>query len=119
MIRLKQLIEKSIGRVSRKINVTIELDKTVHAGKQQFRHEEEITDKEILAVAQRAIESVTRDLLADDISIGDYVLIRDSKTLLNLVGILHDKNNILELTIITVMKKRGFRPKPGTKVVDI
>lgn len=112
-------MEKSIGKVSRKINVTIELDKTVHAGQRQFRHAEEITDKEILAVAQRAIEPISRELIGDNINVGDYILIRDSRTKLNLVGILKEKGDILELTIITVMKKVGFKPKPGTKVVDI
>jgi len=119
MIRLKPLIEKNIGKVSRKINVTIELDKTIHAGDQQFRHEEEITDKQILAVAQRSIEPITRDLVANDIDVGDYILVKDTKTNLNLVGVLKEKNDVLEFTIITVMKKQNFKPKAGTKLVTI
>ena len=120
MINLKKLLlEKSIGKVSRKINVTIELDKTRHAGERQFRHDTEIQDKEILAVAQRSIEPLTRELLGDDIRVGDVILIRDSRTKLNLVGKLKEKGDTLELVIITVMRKAGFKPKSGTKVLDI
>ena len=119
MIKLKPLIEKTIGKVSRKINITIELDKTKHAGERQFRDGKEITDTEILAVAQRAIEPISRDLLADDINIGDYILIKDTKTNLNLVGVLKEKNDILEFIIVTVMKKQNFKPKAGTKSITI
>lgn len=119
MIKLVDLLEKTIGKVSRKINVTIELDKTKHAGERQLRHDTEITDKDILAVAQRAIEPLSRDLLGDDIFIGDYVVVRDSRTNLNLVGMIREKGDILEFVIITVMRKPNFRPKSGTKVLDI
>lgn len=119
MIKLKSLLEDKIGKVSRKINVTLELDNTPHGDFRRFRHNEQITDKEILAVAQRAVELIGRGLLNNELNIGDYIIVRDSRTKLNIVGGLTAKGDVLEFVVVTVMRKDNFKPKAGTKIIDV
>ena len=111
--------ERKIGNLSRNIKITISLDSTKHSDLRRFRHSTEITDNDILSVAEKAIEPLTRDLIDNSIDVGDQIAIRDSKTNLNLVAQLNEKNNVIEMRVITVMIKKNFRPKTGTKVIDL
>jgi len=120
---LKPINENTIGKVSKKIDVTIELDKTAHAGERQTRHgeseEQVITNAQILDVAQRAIEPIHQRIMSDKINVGDKICVKDRKTSLNVVGELIDQQTQLEFKIITVMRKANFNASSGTKVVKI
>lgn len=114
------LIEDIIGKVSQKINVVLQLDKTKHAGERQYRHDDRyISDAEIKLAAEKAIPMLSRYLLFNRLDIGDNILIYDKRSDLNLIGKLQAGKGVLELIIITVMVKRDFKPKPGTKRVEI
>jgi hypothetical protein len=118
-IKMKSLIEKTIGKVSQKINVVIQLDKTKHASQRQQRHEKEITDTEIKYLAEKAIKRIGYMLMMDEIDINDKVIIQDTKTDLNLVGAIKRQGDMLDLVIITVMREKNFRNPHGTKVIKI
>lgn len=114
------LIEDIIGKVSQKINVVLQLDKTKHAGERQYRHEDRyISDAEIKIAAEKAIPIIAKYLLFNRMDVGDSILIYDKRSDLNLIGKLQSGKGILELIIITVMIKRDFKSKPGTKRVEI
>jgi hypothetical protein len=51
--------------------------------------------------------------MLDKISIGDEICIQTNAGL-NVVGAIKQSGTDLLLRVITVMKKQGFRPKPGT-----
>ena len=119
MIKLKKLVEKTIGKVSQKINVVIQLDKTKHASDRQSRHEKEITDTEIKYTAEKAIKKIGHMLMMDEIDINDKILIQDTKSDLNLVGAIKRQGDMLDLVIITVMREKNFRNTQGTKTIKI
>ena len=59
-------------------------------------------------------------MVFDKIDLGEYVLIKDKYKNLNVVVKLEQsKNNIIDVVVITVMKKENFVAKTGTKVVEI
>jgi len=119
MIKLKRLIEDTIGKVSQKINVVIQLDKTKHAAERQQRHEKYITDTEIKFLAEKAIKKIGQMLMMDEIDINDQLIIQDTKTDLNLVGQIKRQGDMLDFVIITVMIEKNFRNIKGTKVIKI
>ena len=119
MIKLKKLVEKTIGKVSQKINVVIQLDKTKHASDRQSRHEKEITDTEIKYTEEMAIKKIVHMLMMDEIDINDKILIQDTKSDLNLVGAIKRQGDMLDLVIITVMREKNFRNTQGTKTIKI
>jgi len=119
MINLKSLIEKTIGRISQKINVVIQLEKTKHAADRQSRHDKEITDTEIKYTAEKAIKKLGQMLMMDEIDINDKILIQDTKSDLNLVGAIKRQGDMLDLVIITVMREKNFRNTQGTKTIKI
>lgn len=117
MIKLKNLLtEKKIGTLSNNIKVIISLDKTVHAGEQQYRHSDTvIRERDILDTVEKGIKHIAKSLMFDEIDIGDSIHIHDTKTDLNVVGALSDAGrDIIELDIITVMIKKNFKPYSGT-----
>ena len=119
MIKLKKLVEKTIGKVSQKLNIVIQLDKTKHAAERQQRHEKEITDTEIKYTAEKAIKKIGQLLMMDEIDINDKIIIQDTKTDLNLVGAIKRQGDMLDLVIITVMREKNFKNPHGTKVIKI
>ena len=121
MKRLSQiLLEDIIGKVAQKINVVFQLDKTKHAGERQSRHDDRyITDTEMKMAAEKALPMLSKYLLFNRLDVGDHVLIHDKRSDLNMVGVLQESHGMLELRIITVMVKKNFKPKPGTKTVEI
>ena len=119
MIKLTSLLEKTIGKVSQKINVVIQLDKTKHAAERQQRHDKEITDTEIKYLAEKAIKTIGKMLMMDELDVNERVIIKDKNTDLHLVGVFKAKGDMLDLVIITVMREKNFRNPKGTKIVEI
>jgi hypothetical protein len=115
MAELAGIYEAIIGTAVADIKVVIDIDKSNHAGERQSRHGEDnpITDEEIFTLTKRAIPTISKLLMLDKISIGDEICIQTNAGL-NVVGAIKQSGTDLLLRVITVMKKQGFRPKPGT-----
>lgn len=114
------ILEKVIGTVSDSIKVVIKLEKTAHAGERQERHYGEyIGEDEIKKTANGAVKAISGRLIFNKLDVGDFVHIHNTKTNLNLVGKLEAEGNVINLIIITVMKKKNFFAKPGTKTIRI
>ncbi len=119
---LSFLTEKPVGSFSSEIEIVVNVDKTRHAGERQTRHDERITDDEIMATAKKGVDEIKRRMLLDQIDIDDEIVIRDHKTDLNVVCTmdpLDRQGSRFELTVITVMRKKDFKPKSGSKTVDV
>ncbi len=102
------------------INVKIDVDKTFHAGERQFRHVNPISDKEIIDIVGLALPEIANELIFDEINMGSYVLIKQLSTDINIVGALHaGYNDEIDFVVITVMRKKDFMPKSGTKVIEV
>ena len=110
------LAERNIGKLQKNITIKVEIDSTVHSDERKFRHDDkQITDSDIIRTADKAIPEITDQLLFDKIDIGDAIHIKDSKTDLNLIAQLQGSGSKIKLVIITVMIKKNFVPKKGTK----
>lgn len=115
------LTEEPVGSFTSEIEVVVNVDKTRHAGERQGRHDDRITDEEILETAEKGLDEIKRRMLLDEIDIDDEIVIRDHSTNLNVVGTLDPQDRQgrrFEFTVITVMRKESFQPKSGSKVVD-
>ena len=120
VIKLKGLVENTIAKVSKDINVKIDIDKTIHAGERQYRHEEPISDKQIIDIVALALPDIANELIFDDIHMGEYILIKQFLTDINVVGALHPGNNDeIDFVVVTVMRKKDFMPKKGTHVIEV
>jgi len=120
LYKIKKLVENTIAKVSKNINVKIDIDKTIHAGERQFRHENPITDKEIIDIVSIALPEIANQLMFDEIDMGSYVLVKQLATDINIVGALHPgTNDEIDFVVVTVMRKKDFIPKRGTKVIEI
>ena len=120
VIKLKSLVENTIAKVSKDINVKIDIDKTFHAGERQYRHENPISDKDIIDIVGLALPEIANKLIFDEIQMGAYVLIRQLSTNTNIVGALHTGNNEeIDFIVVTVMRKKDFVPKNGTHVIEV
>lgn len=113
--------ERILSNLVYKPNMKIVIDATFHSDDRKFRHNDvEIPDKEIIAVCMKAIPDLIRDLVNDSLTMRDEMVIRDSKSKLNVVCQLRGGPDLknLKLVVITVMIKENFKPKVGTKVYD-
>ena len=116
----KQLRERQIGTFAEDIRIYIDVSKTRHAKRWQDRRDTKITDDEIVATAETAGDEIMQSILEGHLDPNDEVLIRDNTYDLNLVcKLVKESDNEFTLKVITVMIKKNFRPKSGTKVVDI
>lgn len=116
-----KLMDAVIGTVSDKVTISVQINKTKHAGDRQSRHDHtQITEKDILNVADKAIPDISKALLFDKIDVGDYVHVKDKKSALNLIGILQEKSSFnLMFVIMTVMIKPNFVAKQGTYTIIV
>ena len=120
IIKLKNLVEYTISKVSKEINVKIDIDKTRHAGERQSRDGRQISDTEIIEIVKIALPEIANLLLFDKIDMNSYVLIKHRGTNINIVGALHPgANGEIDFVVVTVMRKENFMPKKGTKVIEI
>ena len=118
-MKLTNILEKTIGKVSQKINVVVQLDMTKHAEERKDRHDKYITDTEIKFLADRAVKQISKLLIMDELDINDKIGIHDIKSDLNLVGQIKRQGDMLDLVIITVMVEKNFRFSKVDKVIHI
>lgn len=117
-----KLYEQIIGSVSDEIKVTIEIDKSRHAGQRQSRNADEfISNEDIKTGVQDAVKALATNLMLDKIDIGSYVCIVNKKfnPELNIIGTIKQGNNQLQFIIVTIMKKNNFYVKNGTYKLEI
>tara|TARA_B100002019_G_scaffold15280_1_gene12107 strand:+ start:1529 stop:1885 length:357 start_codon:yes stop_codon:yes gene_type:complete len=116
-----KLMDAVIGTVSDKVNISVQINKTKHAGERQTRHDHaQISEKDIINVANKALPDITKALLFDRIDVGDYIHVKDKKSALNLIGILQEKSPFnLMFVIMTVMIKPNFVAKKGTYTIVV
>lgn len=115
-----KLTEEPIGDVSHKMNIKVLIDKSVHAGERQSRHSGQyIDDQQIRSVAHRATKKMINDMIYDKIDIGQEIHIKDSKSDLNIIGVMKDYKGQLVFKVITVMNKPNFYPKKGTISIEV
>ena len=117
------LMEDLIAQLSNTIDVVTNLQKTKHARDRQTRHgysdADVISDDDIKKTVNIVIPKIARALIFNRIDIGDDVLVKNSRNDINVVGNLAQAGPKLNFIVITVMKKRDFKPKPGTFVIDV
>lgn len=119
MIKLSNLLEKTIGKVSQQINIVMQLDKTKHASERQFRHGKPITDDEIRRLAEKAATRIGKMMIFNEIDVNQRIIIKDKNTNLQILGVLEKKGDILDLVIISLMRDEDFRNIKNTKIIEI
>lgn len=118
---VKLLSEMPMGMLKGKLNVVMRLDKTKHAGERQSRHGDGyvIDDGHIRDTVDSVLPKIANALMFDKIDVGDSVLIQNTMSDVNIVGKIESRGSMLEFAVITVMRKKGFKPKSGTYVIKI
>lgn len=112
--------ERNLASVSDKIKIDVDIESTKHSDQRKFRDSNNvISDQDIIDLAEKALPKVTKMLIVDKIDVGDPLHINDTSTSLNLIGVLDGKSMPLTLKIITVMVKRNFKSKRGTKTIIV
>lgn len=60
---------------------------------------------------------ITKMFIFNKLDVGNELHIHDNETQLNIIGVFEQKGEGLQFTVITVMFKRDFKAKPGTKTI--
>ena len=118
-MKLMKLYESAIGTILKNIKIAVKIDKTAHADLRQSRHDKLITDKDILATADKALIKITKMLIYDKLDINDKIVIFDSVSTLNLVCSIEEGGGKIDLIIITVMRSKNFHSPRNQKVVRV
>jgi len=117
----EELKEEKFNSYSYKYNIIYDLHSTIHSNERKSRHSKSginITNEELSELIKKSIPVLTKKLVYDDIDIRDELLLTDGY--LNIVcTLLPDKDNTIRLVIITTMKKKNFKAKNKTKVIQI
>lgn len=123
IIREELVREREIGSVYGDVTVKVQVDLTQHADERRFRHgnEAEITEDEIVALVENSTGRIIDYIISDRLDVGETVVLRHQGRNLNVVGALEQgpRPDVLELTVITVMRKEDFKPKPQDTVINI
>lgn len=120
--KYSKIVETVISKYKENISFVVYIDKTRHADERQWRHgvSDYITDDDIINVVRKATSFISKQLVFDKLDIGDEIVIYDRTNDLNIVCSLEaSRDDIINIVIITVMKKRDFKPKSGTKKIII
>ena len=123
IIREELLREREIGSVVGDVTVKVTIDLTKHADERRFRHgnQAEMTEDEIVSLVQNSTDRIIDYILMDRLDVGETVVLRHQGRNLNVVGALEQgpRPDVLELTVITVMRKEDFKAKSGDTVINI
>jgi hypothetical protein len=115
--------ERKIGEIDLDVSIEIDLEATRHSDERKYRddnfQQKTITDKEILETAEKAVSEITEDKILNILNIGDYVHIFNRSNDLNLIAVMQGKDFPLTMKIITVMRKRNFKAKSGTRTYTV
>ena len=116
MIRLWELMP--LGQVNQKINIVVNIDKTKQVSQKSHDGKDSIIpDEDIINLVDMAAVKIGKLLMFNHVNIGDTLHIKHKD--LNIIGQLQEKKGQLEYTVISVIKKQTFYPKPNIKTVEI
>lgn len=115
------LTEQNVGSVYADVVIRVRVSLNAHAEDQRFRHDDEITTGDIVDTCQRAARKIVHYLLHGSLGIGDPFVVRDARSTLNIVGVIDATGDpdTLDMTVVTVMRKRNFKPRRDTVPIDI
>jgi len=117
---LNQILnEDIIARIAEQIRIVIRIDKTSHAAERQDREDEHISDEEIINTAKRGLKTVVEYLIFDKLDLNHPFVISSKSNNLNIVSNLQQRGDNIDLIVITVMRKKHFMPKAGTKQIIV
>lgn len=103
-----------------KIEIDFGVDRSKHAEERQGRHDSYISNEEITENVEAALQDVITNLIFDKSNIGERLLIKNTDSKLNIVGVpLKTNDNVLIFRLITVMRHEEFRNVMGTKIIEI
>lgn len=103
-----------------KIEIDFGVDRSKHAEERQGRHDSYISNEEITKNVEAALQDVITNLIFDKSNIGERLLIKNTDSKLNIVGVpLKTNDNVLIFRLITVMRHEEFRNVRDTKIIEI
>ena len=112
-----EIFAKKIGDIHKRVEINLdnlELALSHHGKKRLYRDKsgEPIAESEVLQVVKKGIDEVIDDFANGEIPNDAEVLIKKEE--LNIVGRLTMRKGLDSFVVITVMRKRDFKPKSGT-----
>lgn len=109
-----------------KLNIIMPIVKSDHAEERQYRHKDEsgivITDEDIKETIKAAFVKIMRQLIQNEINIGERILIKNKKNNLNVVVKIkgNTKNKAeIDCDVITVMVHPNFRNKLNSPIIIV
>lgn len=113
------LFEDVIDQDKIEVDIDYGVSRTEHSTERQSRHEEYISNEEIVDNVKAALDKITKKLIFNQLNIGDRVLIKNLDTNLNIVGVPTQGGDIIMFKLITVMREPNFRNIKDTPVIRI
>lgn len=115
-------IGKKLSKINERfiIDVDVDLYDTKHSDERLTRDDKNpITEEEIIRDVNKALPYVLNDFANGEIDTNSYFLVHNKKTNLNVVCVLRMQKGKDFVKVITVMKKKNFKEKSGTKRYEI
>jgi len=114
MLKFKEfIIEKSIAKIAKPVEIRITIDKTFHAMTRQTREENTdeipITDEEIIDMCEKSIEQLTIFLMQNIMDIDNLFIISDITRGIELACKLEAGLNNFTLKVITCIRGELFK----------
>ena len=125
MRKIEQIIRQAtkIADIRKNFTISFDVQKSQHAGQRQYRHEQYmITQQQIIRSINKASDQILKDLVFDKLNLKQYFCIIDKSfnPPLNIVATLLNKaSSSLQFIVVTIMRKKDFKVKPGTKIIQI
>lgn len=123
MKTIQEILKQNvIGKLTKDIRLSIQIDKSFHAGQRQSRDQNYISEQQIINSINKSSATIIKGLIFNKVDIGEYLCIVDTtkSPKLNIICIMSQKvNNQILLTVITVMKKDNFVAKSGTLTIKV
>jgi len=115
------LNEDVIDKDRIEIDIDYGVSRTRHSSERQSREDDDyISNEEIADNVKAAFNRVTKHLIFDRINIGERIIIKNTDSHLNIVGIpLEAPNNVIMFKLVTVMRHPHFRNVKDTKTLRI
>jgi len=124
-MKIIDLLEKQIASLRERVNVTVALavDNSEHGDERRYRHLDEdgnplvIEHNEIVNTVSKALPALMQMVVDGKLSKKGTVVIYNSLNELNVVGSLDLKTDTFK--VITIMRKKDFKPKRGDKKITV
>ncbi len=112
--KLDKIVEKFI------IDIDVDLYDTKHSDERLDRDKKNpISEEEVIRDVNKVLPYVLNDFANGEIDKNSYFLVHNKKTYLNVVCVLKMQKGKDFVKVITVMKKKNFKEKTGTKRYEI